>query len=406
MGETNRRTYLETHPWISFRLDLSRAPADLWVVLGECQSKCEHLAGVPLQPERADEFYQIYLAKGVQATTAIEGNTLSEEQVRQQIRGELHLPPSRQYLQQEVRNVVEACNQIVREVAASQAHVAPERIKRFNALVLEGLDLGPDVKPGRVSDHMVGVGRYRGCPRQDCDYLLDRLCQWLDGDDFRPFGQVNSVGIALLKAVMAHLYIAWIHPFADGNGRTARLLEFQVLFTSGVPAPAAHLLSNFYNQTRTEYYRQLDRASGSGGNVLPFLHYAAMGFRDGLREQIDRVRDQQWDTMWANYVYDRFRGKDSEACRRQRNLVLDLSEHGRAVPLAGLRQVSPRMAEDYAGKTARTLTRDVNALLAMDLIVRTSEGYRARRERILAWLPPRVSPEAPDGGGAGSGTQE
>jgi hypothetical protein len=74
---------------------------------------------------------------------------------------------------------------------------------------------------------------------------------------------------AILKAMVAHLYLAWTHPFGDGNGRTARLIEFHILLSAGVPSPAAHLFSNHYNQTRAEYYRQLDRASKSGGH--PFL---------------------------------------------------------------------------------------------------------------------------------------
>jgi Fic family protein len=100
--------------------------------------------------------------------------------------------------------------------------------------------------------------------------------------------------------VVAHLCLAWIHPFGDGNGRTARLVEFQILLGAGVPTPAAHLLSNHYNQTRTEYYRQLDRASKSGGEIVPFIEYAARGFVDGLREQLHKIRDQQWDVSWRS----------------------------------------------------------------------------------------------------------
>ena len=36
-----------------------------------------------------------------------------------------------------------------------------------------------------------------------------------------------------MSALLAHLYIAWIHPFADGNGRTARLLEYLILDSFG-----------------------------------------------------------------------------------------------------------------------------------------------------------------------------
>ena len=58
--------------------------------LGEARSKCEHIAGVPLRPTVARELHQLYLAKGVLGTTAIEGNTLSEEQVRQLLEGQLN----------------------------------------------------------------------------------------------------------------------------------------------------------------------------------------------------------------------------------------------------------------------------------------------------------------------------
>ena len=101
-------TYEQTHPWITFRLDLRQADWGLWLDLGEAASKCEHLAGAPLQPEVAQRLHEIFLAKGAAGTTAIEGNTLSEAQVLQHIRGELHLPPSQAYLQQEVENIVPA----------------------------------------------------------------------------------------------------------------------------------------------------------------------------------------------------------------------------------------------------------------------------------------------------------
>jgi Fic family protein len=114
---------------------------------------------------------------------------------------------------------------------------------------------------------------YRGAPAEDCEHLLERLCEWLNGQDFTPREGMDAI-YAILKAVVAHLYLAWTHPFGDGNGRTARLIEFHILLSAGVPSPAAHLFSNHYNLTRAEYYRQLDRASKSGDDLIPFLsHY-------------------------------------------------------------------------------------------------------------------------------------
>ena len=121
---------------------------------------------------------------------------------------------------------------------------------------------------------------------------------------------------------MAHLYIAWIHPFGDGNGRTARLVEYLTLVNSGIPSPAAHLLSNHYNETRSEYYRQLDRSTRSREGAIDFALYALQGFVDGLTAQIETIREQILDVTWTNYVHEQFSNQDSVADTRRRHLVL------------------------------------------------------------------------------------
>ena len=106
MSET--RTYHKTHPWINFQLDLRRVDYTLWLQLGEVQAKCEQVSGIPLLPDVKEHLLEVFLAKGASATTAIEGNTLSEEEALELIRGELELPPSKEYLGQEIRNIVNA----------------------------------------------------------------------------------------------------------------------------------------------------------------------------------------------------------------------------------------------------------------------------------------------------------
>ena len=93
------RKYETTHPWLqSFETDyLVRVPPRIWMTLGEIKAKCEHLTGIPLMRQTAHELYQVYLARGVLGTTAIEGNTLSEEDVRAHMEGKLKLPESKEY---------------------------------------------------------------------------------------------------------------------------------------------------------------------------------------------------------------------------------------------------------------------------------------------------------------------
>jgi hypothetical protein len=195
---------------------------------------------------------------------------------------------------------------------------------------------------------------------------------------------------AIVRAVVAHLYIAWIHPFGDGNGRTARLLEFEVLLRARVPTVAAHLLSSFYNETRTEYYRQLQRASESRGDIMPFLLYAIEGFVDSLKDQIGVVQREQMDVAWRNYVFGVFGHTTSESRIRQRQLVLDLSRVDKPVRRRELPDISPRVMRMYISKTPKTLTRDVNELKRMELLVVENGLCRARTEVIRAFLPGRA----------------
>ncbi len=384
--ETGAREYQKTHKWITFELDTRGFPYDLWVALGEAQSKCEHISGVPLKPDITKEMHNLFLAKGVRATTAIEGNTLTEEEVRKRIEGKLSLPPSREYLGKEVDNMVKAINQVLQEVIEEEREgITLDEIKAYNRRILDGLTLDEKVVPGEIRTYNVSVGGYWGAPPSDCEHLLGRLCEWID-EIASPEGMEIVFGI--LKAIIAHLYLEWIHPFGDGNGRVGRLVEFKFLLEAGVPTPAAHLLSNHYNQTRSEYYRVLDHASKSGGNIVPFIAYAVKGYVDGLREQLDVIRSQQLSVSWSDYAYELFRKrKDSPAKSRQRNLLLDLAKSGEPVPMDKIRSISIRIAEAYAGKTTKTITRDLNELMRMELVSHEEGGYRARVESIKAFLP-------------------
>lgn len=381
------RTFQKTHPWITFRIDLRHANPKLWLLLGEAASKCDHIAGVPLRPATAEALHQLYLAKGAAATTAIEGNSLTEEQVREHLAGKLRLPPSKEYLAQEIDNIVAAFKRIGAQIRQDDLALTVHKVCEYNRLVLQKLALGDGVVPGTIREHAVGVGHiYRGAPPEDCEYLLAQLCTWLTGTDFQPQVGLETV-YAIIKAIVAHLYLEWIHPFGDGNGRTGRLLEFHILLAAGVPSPSAHLLSNHYNQTRSEYYRHLDLASKSGGDALPFLEYAVQGLVDGLQEQVQRIRFQQWDVTWRNYVHELFRDKNSAGDVRRRHLVLDMGAHDAAIPVGKISELTPRLAKAYVAKSLKTVQRDLSALERMGLIEKTPDGFKAKRETILAFLP-------------------
>ncbi|MFA6091752.1 MAG: Fic family protein [Elusimicrobiota bacterium] len=396
----NNYEYKTSHPWLNFSLDMRGVLPRLWMSLGEAQSKCMNIAGVPLQPETAKRLHKIYLAKGVHATTAIEGNSLSEDDVLKKIEHrQLNLPVSQGYLETEVKNIIELCNDLKGEINHSGfGNLDRLKIQEFNRIILKGLPLPEEVIPGEIRKHSVVVANYRGAPAKECEYLLDKMCSWLNSEAFRSQNENERIAYGVLKAIVAHIYLAWIHPFGDGNGRTARIVEFYILMASGVPSPATQLLSNHYNQTRSEYYRQLSRTSSElNGNLIPFIEYAVQGLVDGLKIQVEWIRRQHVIVTWRNFVFDSFKGKSGATSDRQRNLVLDLSEKTDPVTLNKIPEISPRMAIAYARKTTKTMRRDINALLKMQpsLIVKKSEGITANIGMITAFLPKRHT--LPDG---------
>ena len=388
------RGYEESHPWITFDArEINDLDARIWMELGEARSKCEHIAGAPLQPAVAKRLYEVTLIKGAQATVAIEGNTMTTEQVEGIYRGEYKAPTSRSYQEREVQNVLDALTEIDNQVIGGIAPaITPELIRKYNRTILEGTEFDDHVEPGQIRKYSVGVTGYRGAPWEDCETLVERLADWLESDTFKSDDPDVQFALAIISAVLAHLYIAWIHPFGDGNGRTARLLEFLILARCGmVPLPAAHLLSNHYNLTRDRYYLELSKASRTK-MISGFVRYAVAGITDGLREQIESVQGQQFRVTWINYVHETMNRFPSNATRdRQRSLVLAMPS-GTWLDRDDLPGLTPKLAAAYGKTGPRTLARDLNRPLGEGLVRKGQKGTWISNDQIIrAFLPPVAS---------------
>lgn len=395
---TKEKEYEKTHPWINYKIDFEKASIYTLMLLGSAQSKCNHIANALLAPEISRELYSVYMAKGAAATTAIEGNTLSEGDVLKIISKSLELPKSKKYLGIEVKNILTAFDAIANEHIKNEgAALCVEEIKKYNLMCLQDLELGEDVVPGELRTHSVLVGRYRGVQAQYSEELLNKLCKMLTDDTFS-LGEGWKIATGILKAIIAHLYIAWIHPFADGNGRTARLVEFKMCISSGIPVPAAHLLSNHYNETREAYYRALDETSKKQ-TPFPFVNYALQGYVDQLDNQIEVIRESQYKSFWENYIHRSFHGKDTPAAVRRRHLALDVSRasyddmEGPGVAISEIPNLTARLARHYATVKPKTIESDVQELVKMDLIARAKGRIRPKIEKLLFFLPPTVRKE-------------
>ena len=388
------RLYIATHRFISYTLNLREVSYKLWMLLGAAESKCKHLAGIPLRPAKQKELNQISLKKGIRATTAIEGNTLSEDDVELIYHGGADIIPlSRRYQAQEVENVLNVYNDIIHQIEAGNGcEVSLEVLKADNATILKDVRLEPHVVAGAIRTYPVTVGNsYKGAPAEDCEYLLDKLLEWLNDD----WGLIQEHPLVegILKAVVSHLYLVWIHPFGDGNGRSARVLEFRMLMRAGVPLTAAHLLTSYYNDTRDLYYETLKLSSRERNGELEFIQYAVQGFVDALDKQIGSILEEQLNVTWVNYIHTvYFGGKLTPVLRRRRDLLLGISAFDRVMSREELRYRLPdEVLKQYQGNV-KTLALDMNYLERAGLIRKTPEGYKAAKDLMRAFLPLRTTP--------------
>lgn len=381
----------EKYPHISFHKSWDLTEKTVFQ-LGECSAIVKSLEYLPLDPAVRQKLLNVSLIKGAQATTAIEGNTLSEDEVLAISNGE-KLPESRKYLEIEVKNVLDALNVIFSEVVEKNqtAYVSPDLICKFHQLI--GKDLGVHFEsiPGRFRENNVAVGTYRAPDYSYVPQLMRNLSAWLKEEFAFKHDEEQDFAEFILESIVTHVYIAWIHPFGDGNGRTARLMEFYLLLRSGMPNICSHILSNHYNLTRNEYYRQLEQA-GKTRNLTEFIKYAIQGFLDGLNEVLLDVQRHQISNAWKNYVYEFFddasRKMNEPKKKRLRSIVLSM-DFPKDYSLTGIQQINIDIAATYKNLSDRTINRDIEELIEMELLVQADEKYSANIGKLVGGFAKR-----------------
>jgi Fic family protein len=180
------------------------------------------------------------------------------------------------------------------------------------------------------------------------------------------------------------------YPFGDGNGRTGRLLEFYILLRAGLPSIVSHILSNFYNETGSEYYRQLKNA-GKKRDLTSFVNYAVKGFRDGLKENLEVIQRNQFEIFWHNHIYESFahlKYTKKDAFKRKRELILQFPID-KDVSIDEIRLLTPSIAQRYATVKRPTILRDLKELQDLNLMLKVGRKYVANTGVLSALIPSR-----------------
>jgi Fic family protein len=143
---------------------------------------------------------------------------------------------------------------------------------------------GNRASPGeyrRIQNYIVnsrtGERIYTPPPPLEVPQMMTELVTWLRGET--PINPVVGAGIA-------HFQLVHIHPFVDGNGRTARLLSTLCLYKTGYDFKRLFTISEYYDRDRPAYYQALQSVREHGMDMTGWLEY----FTEGLAAQMREVQ--------------------------------------------------------------------------------------------------------------------
>ncbi|MEO6612410.1 MAG: Fic family protein [Chitinophagaceae bacterium] len=388
-------TYHRDYPHLTFHRQWELNTKCL-LTLGESFSLVRAIRNTPIMPQYRHKLMEVSLRKGAQSTTAIEGNTLTDEHIAKLVEGQ-KLPESLQYQGIEVENIINAFITLLQETVDENNDqlITPALLLRFHKMVGQNLGDHFAASPGHFRDGDVVVGTYRCPDYRDVPELVNAYCEFLRTEfrfDPNQEHDLDQFITTFVEAIVAHVYLEWIHPFGDGNGRTGRLIEFYVLSRGGNPDITLHILSNHYNATRSEYYRQLEKASKTK-SLSEFIEYALIGYRDGLLNIQENIRSSQRQITWQKYVYDVFDNVEigqKEVFKRKRLLALEIPIDN-DFTLEQIPELNIILARLYSGLSEKTLQRDVNELIALEILQEHEDGihYSANISAILKMVPKR-----------------
>lgn len=248
--------------------------------------------------------------RGAHASTAIEGNPLTLAEVRA-LEGGRPLPARTERSQREVLNYFAGLRWMEKR-ARQQKPVTHDDIFRLHELLAgDVMDQG---EAGRYRTIAVRVGKHLPPAPDMVSGLMRELLAWWNG----PSAEWSPV----LTSAILHYQFEDIHPFADGNGRTGRMLALWELYRRGFDTHHVFSVDEFFWEDRARYYTSLAAVPQRGGDLTGWLEYTT----EGMRVTLERVwlRVQQFAARAGS--------KKTVLRPRQEQLLHLLREHGGMAP--------------------------------------------------------------------------
>ena len=326
----------------------------------------------PSFPDSTETIVRDELVSAIGSTLAIEGIVIKEEEIKETIQkrnSERHP----QQKQQEIHtlNSQDVYNYIQKTVRKNKEKFVykDEHIIKIHRLFTANIDyLGN--KPGRYRNMSAFFGdnprRKSLCENYEEIYkAMANFINWLNQEN-----EGLLTGNRIAKAIMAHYYLAEIHPFGDGNGRTARAVEAMVLYANGINPYCFWSLANFWNAHRNDYISRLGEIRDTC-DCLEFLMWGAKGYLEEIQRVRGRVLKKVKQLMLQDYTRYLLGTKNQQSPEKKINEriygVLFLLTHSDKILFNKLRS-SPEYKSLYYHISSMTQNRDFSKMKSLRLI--------------------------------------
>lgn len=215
-------------------------------------------------------------------STMIEGNRLTQVQVEEVLKGAQF--PGRERDEREVRHYYQALQEVER-LATLNRPLTEKDIRTIHGLVHDGKTIATPYRDGQnvIRDARSGAIIYMPPEAKEVPALMDEMVQWING-------QLEGEGWPVpIIAAIAHYQFATIHPYYDGNGRTARLLTTLILHKAGYGLKGIYSLDEYYARNLSGYYAALTvgpshnyHMGRAEADITGFIEYFCQGMSDAF----------------------------------------------------------------------------------------------------------------------------
>ncbi len=357
--------YLYQHPeWPSFRWNSEKLLPLVSLVRnrqGRLLGKMS-ASGFELRAEANLEM----LTSDVLKSSEIEGENFDRQQVRSSIARRLGLEisglvPSDRHTDGMVDLLLDATANFEKPLTQSRLFewhewLFPESKSGLYS-VLKGQWRDDSTGPMQVVSGALGKEKvhFEAPPARDIQYQMKLFLDW--------FNQEDSTEL-LLKSGIAHLWFVTIHPFEDGNGRIARAISDMMLARSDEQFFRFYSMSSQIRKERSSYYQLLEKTQKGNPDITPWLEWFLLCLLRAI-ELSDRILEQTSykHAFWLKHAQTSFNERQSKLLNK---LLTDFEGNLNTSKWAKMAKCS----QD-------TALRDIQDLLAKEVLLKTSQGGRS-----------------------------